>query len=166
MPNTCSNWIRVSNCPTTIEFLAKQPLQLDMIDKPPPGLFEPPYSDWADEWIEKYWGTKWINGHTHEECDILWKREDDGSLTTRFFSAWSPPLAFYNNIIETYPQLRLEYEYTIWEMGYAGHGVGGSGSDRCYYQYQSKEEMDELKRLRDWHLNIWNPHFASPSSLD
>ena len=142
MPNTCSNWIRVSKCSATIELLAGKPLRLDMIDQPPDDLFMPPYSEWADEWIVKYWGTKWINGHISKDCDILWQREDDGSLTTRFFSAWGPPLAFYDNIIETYPKLQLEFEYTVWEMARAGYGIAGTNPHR--FEYASKEEMEEL----------------------
>jgi hypothetical protein len=151
MPNICSNWVRINNCAATIELFAAQPLRLDMIDKQP--------SELNDEWIEKHWSTKWINGSTSEECDILWEREADGSLTTRFFSAWNPPVAFYKRIAETYPQLNLEYEYAEWEMAYAGYGVGAEKPS--HFEYNSKEEMDTLKQSRQWHVTIWNPHFET-----
>jgi hypothetical protein len=162
MPNICSNWIRVSNCTSTLEYLAARPLTLDIIDKKPESPNTPSSSDWAEEWVDKHWGTRWINGNTSEECDVTWTREDDGSLTARFFSAWSPPLAFYNRIVETYPQLHLEYEYAVWEMGCAGYGIGGS--DPHHFGYDSKEEMGGLKTSRHWHVTIWNPHFSSPES--
>jgi hypothetical protein len=158
MPNICSNWVRItSNCADTIELFAAQPLRLDMIDQQPSELNTPPHYN-IDEWIEKYWSTKWINGSTSEQCDILWKREADGSLVARFFSAWSPPVAFYKRIAETYPQLRLEYEYAVWEMACAGYGTA-TDEKPSHFVYDSKEEMEELKQSREWHVTIWNPHF-------
>lgn len=157
MPNICSNWIRISNCAATIELFAAQPLHLDMIDQQPSELNRPPHYN-VDEWIEKYWSTKWINGSTSEQCDILWKHEPDGSLTARFFSAWSPPLAFYKRIAETYPQLSLEYEYAVWEMTCAGYGTA-TDENPSHFEYDSKEEMEALKQSREWHVTIWNPHF-------
>jgi hypothetical protein len=110
------------------------------------------------DWVQKNWGSKWINGSTSEECDILWKRKDDGSLTARFFSAWNPPFVFYKRIAETYPQLNLEYEYDIWEMQSAGYGTANDEKP-SHFEYDSKEEMEDLKRSREWHVTIWNPHF-------
>jgi hypothetical protein len=126
-----------------------------MIDKPPNDLNTEQYF----EWVAQNWGSKWINGSTSEERDITWKREADGSLTTRFFSAWSPPLVFYKRIAETYPQLNLEYEYAIWEMSCAGNGTAGV-ENPSHFEYDSKEEMETLKQSREWHVAIWNPHFS------
>lgn len=124
-----------------------------MIHKLPNGL----NIDQFFEWVEKNWGLKWINGSTSEEFDILWKRESDGSLTTCFFSAWAPPLIFYKRITETYPQLHLEYEYSVWEMECVGYGT--STENPSHFEYTSKDEMEELNRSREWHVTIWNPHF-------
>jgi hypothetical protein len=158
MPNICSDWVRISNCPESINFLAGQSLRLDMIDQQPPDLnIKFPNTDVVEGWIEKYWGTPWISGHVNEKCDIVWKREDDGSLTARFFSAWSPPLAFYKRILETYPKLQLEYEYAVWELKFAGYGFG-SAIPR-HFEYNTKEEMHALMHLRDWNVHIWHPRF-------
>lgn len=157
MPNVCNNWVRVSDCKKTIQQLALQPLRLDMIDTPPATLEGTPYF----QWVDKYWGTKWINGDPVDECEVMWVKQDDGSLVAKFISAWAPPVAFYNRIVETYPQLYLEYEYAEWEMGFTGYGVGGIEKTPHHFEYQSKEEMESLKTSRNWHVTIWNPHFSS-----
>lgn len=91
-------------------------------------------------------------------------RADDGSLTARFISAWAPPVPFYNRLVETFPQLFLEYEYAEWEMGFAGYGIAGLDKNPHHFVYNSKEEMDALKSSRIWHVNIWNPHYISSDS--
>lgn len=156
MPNICSNWVRVSECPTTIQQFVSRPLQLDMIDKPPAALEGMPYY----QWVDKYWGTKWINGDSVDEREVTWQKGEDGALEAKFISAWAPPVAFYNRIVETYPQLYLEYEYAEWEMGFAGYGIGGLGKNPHHFEYDSKEEMEALKSSRTWHVSIWNPHFS------
>lgn len=78
-------------------------------------------SDWYD-WSVNNWGTKW--DCIGAEGDITGDRK---SLTISFDTAWSPPIAFYNVLVEM--GFDVEATYTEEGMSFAGHYE--NGVDEC-----------------------------------
>ena len=156
MPNTCDNWIRVSGEPTQLAELQASPLQLDMFDPYPSDLPDHKSSDW----ILEHWGTKWIVEELKVGSTVQLRPQPDGSLQTRFFSAWAPPVAFYNRLASAFPGIQVEYEYAEWGMGFVGYGKGGTKeTEPTHLSYETKEELDEIKKSRVWQIDVFNPHF-------
>ena len=82
------------------------------------------YKDWYDFSVNE-WGTKWdVGGDGYEAQDI------PGGLMLTFESAWAPPCAAYEKMIEMGFRIRAMY----YEPGMAFAGVWDNGSDD-YYEY-------------------------------
>ena len=81
-------------------------------------------SNWYD-WRYKNWGCKW------EVADIYLAEEEKNSVTLCFNTAWCPPITFYKNLIEKYPDIRLYANYTEESNEYAG-----------YYEYTPQDLED------------------------
>ena len=82
------------------------------------------YKDWYDFSVNE-WGTKWdVGGDGYEAQDI------PGGLILTFESAWAPPCAAYEKMIEMGFRIRAMY----YEPGMAFAGVWDNGSDD-YYEY-------------------------------
>ena len=65
------------------------------------------YTDWY-EWKCEEWGTKW------DACESHIDHNDIDYFAVSFETAWSPPTAWINNIMQDFPDLcfTLEYEET------------------------------------------------------
>lgn len=159
MPNICENWIFLSGNQDIIKNFENKVLDLDLIDKLPTGLSR----DDEKKWIHEHWSTQWISEMDDQECPVRLRKCTDG-VEAFFVSAWSPPVAFYNRIAEKYPELKVEYEYSVWEMGFVGYGVGASEGEPNHFRYQSKDEMKNIIDMRKWNISIWNPHFIENDS--
>jgi hypothetical protein len=160
MPNECENWIRITGPQETLSFLQSKPFSLESWVPSPEHLNE----EDKHIWIEEHWSTRWIMKVCREGGEAYLEKNEDGSLEARFLSAWCPPLAFYNTLAVRFPEIKLEYEYSEWGVGFAGHGIAKLNGEPIHYSYTSKEELDELTALRLWHLWIWNPHFDLESN--
>jgi hypothetical protein len=94
------------------------------------------YSNWYDFCVNE-WGTKWdIGGDGAEVLDI------DGGLSFSFDSAWSPPLAAYEKLMDLGFRIRAMYH----ECGMCFAGIWDNGDDD-YYEYSdmnSQEVSDTL----------------------
>ena len=94
------------------------------------------YSNWYDFCVNE-WGTKWdIGGDGAEALDI------DGGLSFSFDSAWSPPLAAYEKLMDLGFRIRAMYH----ECGMCFAGIWDNGDDD-YYEYSdmnSQEVSDTL----------------------
>ena len=94
------------------------------------------YSNWYDFCVNE-WGTKWdIGGDGAEALDI------DGGLSFSFDSAWSPPLAAYEKLMDLGFRIRAMYH----ECGMCFAGIWDNGDDD-YYEYSdmnSQEVADTL----------------------
>jgi len=78
-------------------------------------------SDWYS-WSVNSWGTKWDT--EFEDADVS---EDGKSAHVVFNTAWSPPLEFYNSLLDL--GFKIDATYTEEGMGFAGHYV--DGDDEC-----------------------------------
>jgi len=82
------------------------------------------YSNWYEFNVNE-WGTKWdIN-----TCDILDDTEPTKSLTISFDTAWSPPIHFYEKMVEMGWEIDAEYDEE--GMGFVGYFTNEDG-DECY----------------------------------
>ena len=94
------------------------------------------YESWYDYCVN-HWGTKWdVGGDGYEAQDI------EGGLMLTFDSAWAPPCAAYEKLIDLGFRIRAMY----YEPGMAFAGIWEDGNDD-YYEYggmNSEEIAEEL----------------------
>jgi hypothetical protein len=155
MPNECENWVRISGPQDSIALLKSKPFTLNTwVPKP-----EEVKGEELDTWINEHWSTRWIMQERCKGGEPVLEEKKDGVLESRFLSAWTPPIAFYNTLATLFPEITLEYEYTEWGMGFVGYGTAKPDGEPTHYRYESKEELDELNGLRLWNVWVWNPHF-------
>ena len=82
------------------------------------------YANWYDFCVSE-WGTKWEIGADGNPAQDI-----DGGLVLGFDSAWSPPIAAYEKLLE----MGFEIEAMYYEPGMAFAGVWDNGHDD-YYEY-------------------------------
>jgi hypothetical protein len=80
------------------------------------------YADWYD-WCVNEWGTKWDVGDG--QGIQTW---DDHELIVYFDSAWAPPIAAYEKLLD----LGFTVYATYYEPGCAFAGIFEDGNDDCY----------------------------------
>ena len=92
------------------------------------------YATWYDYCVGE-WGTKWdVGGDGAEAQDI------EGGLMLSFDSAWSPPIAAYEKLVEQGFSIRAMY----YEPGMAFAGIWEDGDDDCYeYGDMNSEQIAE-----------------------
>jgi hypothetical protein len=78
--------------------------------------------DWYDYCVNE-WGTKWDVGGDGMTCEI-----EDGRISTSFDSAWSPPIAAYEKLVDLGFSVRAYY----YEGGMCFAGVWEDGDDDYY----------------------------------
>ena len=71
------------------------------------------YSTWYD-WKCEEWGTKW------DACEPNIQHNDIDYFSVSFDTAWSPPIAWINNIMQDFPDLCFELEYEEEGMCFGG----------------------------------------------
>jgi hypothetical protein len=94
-------------------------------------------SDWHS-WSVSNWGTKWDIGNAYVDCI------DATSATASFDTAWSPPIEFYEKLVE----LGFDVDATYAEegMGFAGHYVNGDdNSIDLDFDADSKEWIEKIE---------------------
>lgn len=156
MPNWCYNTVSVSHKdPAMIERFVKatenetllnefvpMPEELRNTTSPSPtneSLVEKyGASDWYS-WAVNNWGTKW------DICDSYADCVDKHSATASFNTAWSPPIDFYNELVEL--GFDVDATYTEEGMGFAGHYLNGEDeSIDLDFDKNSKEEwIDKIE---------------------
>lgn len=104
------------------------------------------YKNWYDFCVGE-WGTKWDVGG--DGCDPV---QEDGRLTLTFDSAWAPPCAAYEKLIEQ----GFEVEAFYYEPGMAFVGKWDNGEDDCYdYSGQDSNSVrDYIGEELDDHFGI------------
>jgi hypothetical protein len=73
-------------------------------------------ADWYT-WNVQHWGTKW------EAWDYELKERDENFLVVDFTTAWAPPIAFFEALLQRYPRCWLKCIFNE-ESGMAGVWVG------------------------------------------
>lgn len=143
MPNWCDNSVTLSHTDKS----KIDALDVEMSKKNDDGhsIAEPfqhlrprPESEeenWYD-WNVNYWGTKW------DASVIDWNRDDDNTITIYFESAWSPPTALYEYLVENDWQVNALYHEP--GMGYAGMFNTEYGDDYYEYNCADKESIENL----------------------
>lgn len=94
---------------------------------------------WYD-WRMKHYGCKWdcvFDNFQYTENNDL------GIITFNFDSPWSPPIAWFENMQEKYPELDFEVEYIETGMCYAGSGSTYRDDDTVYFQYGDYDDYTE-----------------------
>jgi hypothetical protein len=151
MPNHCKNYVRITGSPESIQSVQSKPFSLpEWIPKP---------EDDSSDWVLENWGTRWIAkyGATEDNWHVELKGVD-GGVEAYFESAWAPPIPFYNFLAVRFPDLKIEYEYHEWGIGFCGYGIGANGGDPFHYSYHDKiEELELIRKEYSWHIPIWDP---------
>jgi len=124
MPNWCRNRLEVTGKEKTVKEFADifskeqisafipTPKELEDSEDEKVNIDKYGYKDWYD-WRIANWGTKW-----NVDIDIEYFGENQ--YVVYFDSAWSPPIAAFEQISEKFPDLR----FTLW---YEESGVGFMG---------------------------------------
>jgi len=91
------------------------------------------YSSWYD-WCVHEWGTKW-------DAEVYSWDENDGSVTMQFDTAWSPPAALYDKLIEEGWSVTATYYEP--GMGFVGEYIDGEDN---YYEFTTAtaDTIDEF----------------------
>jgi hypothetical protein len=92
------------------------------------------YKDWYDFCVNE-WGTKWDIGADGQPAQDI-----PGGLILSFDSAWAPPCAAYEKLVEMGFSIRATY----YEPGMCFAGIWDNGHDDYYeYSNMSSEEVAE-----------------------
>ncbi len=150
MPNFCENWVRLTGSAETIATLQSKPFMLTTWVPLPISV---PH-DQLNLWIRKNWGTQWIGADLEPTKPVQLSQYSETILEGHFRSAWTPPIPFYKALVERFPDLVVEYEYSEIHSGLVGHGSTSPGSIQHHYTFDTPEEMEELKGLRCWRVSI------------
>ena len=100
------------------------------------------YGNWYDYCVNE-WGTKWDVGGEGYEVEI----QEDGRITLSFDSAWAPPVAAYEKMLEQGFEIRAYY----YEPGMCFAGVYDDGFDD-YIEFgdmTADEVADEIPEALD-----------------
>jgi hypothetical protein len=137
MPNWCTNSLFIRNeDKTKVDALEQQLLKKE--DQQLFAALIPRPADQEENWYNwnlENWGTKWEAGI------IDWERTNDNEIFVSFDSAWSPPIAFYENV--TQQGWYIEAQYYEPGMGYIGQFI--DGFDESYeYDISDLETIEAL----------------------
>lgn len=143
MPNWCMNTMTVSGDPEKVaefveqhkgvalgnegEPIGEEALDFNAVVPMPEHLkhTKAPSDDGSETWYDwaiKHWDTKW--GACNAHCD---HRKNDKEVIYYFDTAWSPPIAWFEKVIEAYPDLDFQLEWEECGMGFAGQLAGTKG---------------------------------------
>ena len=139
MPNWCNNWTHFRHSDKAqLERLQKAASEDRLFSEFVPNPAGPNADDWYEHNISN-WGTKWDTSAASEhpiEYD-----SDTGlyTLSISFDTAWSPPLRFYDNLLEQGWDVDAYY----FEPGMNFCGKWSNGYDDHYEIPETAEEAEE-----------------------
>jgi hypothetical protein len=114
MPNDCWNTVRLSGNESTVARLHQAEFSFELFHPPPSILTK---TDDLLEWQHQHWGTKW----NRYEYKLIQK--GNTGLEIKFSTAWSPPYAFFEHILDQFPDVWIRCDW-IEEGGMSGIFVG------------------------------------------
>lgn len=150
MPNWCANYLSVRHTdPEMIRrFLNAIPLEELFSEFVP--LNE--NGEWEYDKAVSKWGTKWEAG------DINVINSSVDSVNVYFQTAWSPPIQFYEELLDMGFELSASYS----EPGMPFAGVFDNGDDRCYDIHSSEFVPVRIRRRRmKTTIRVSNPLYKS-----
>lgn len=120
MPNWCSNVLTITHKdPAKIASAKDAFVSGEFMNT----LVPNPAGEWNYDWSVANWGCKWDVGDSDGINDFT-----DNSLVVYFDSAWSPPIGFYDKIL----QQGFTVEAYYYEPGMAFVGKWSEGDDEFY----------------------------------
>lgn len=151
MPNWCNNSLFIRNEDKTKVDTLEQQLSLKE-NQQLFGALVPRPADQEENWYNwniSNWGTKW-------EANIIdWDRTSDTEIYISFDTAWAPPIAFYDSVMNE--GWNIEAQYYECGMGFVGQYAEGNDD---YYEYDISdlesiealpEDLIEYAGLREEH---------------
>ena len=160
MPNICSNYVKIHASRATLDLLIAKELNMREL-VPAPAEYSEGSTDWWN-WIEENHSTKWIRNETRDGPPVI---EDRGEfIESRFISAWFFPYAFYQNLVNTFRETVIEYQYACWETSFIGYGkmtAENIDDQPSHFSYETPADLNEAIRSNEGCWKVWtgNPHF-------
>lgn len=136
MPNDCYCKVRIGADAATIQLLKETSFSFEKLIPQP--HFDEKDEGWY-EWRLEHWGTKWDRG------DFKILNEGSGALILSFTTAWCPPSAFFESLVQKYPDIWLHCEWNE-EGGMAGIFVASMKN--------KKLEVQQME-WADWSMEEW-----------
>lgn len=135
MPNWCDNSVTLRN--SDIDKIDALAAALDSEKKEFLNHLLPnPSGEWQYDWSVTNWGTKWEAGI------IDWERRDENEIWVSFDSAWSPPTALYDYLVEQGWEVEALYHEP--GMCYIGQYNTDGGDDYYEYDLGDPESIEDL----------------------
>jgi hypothetical protein len=141
MPNWCDNSLELRHSDKTkIDAIEAELSKKNEEGRSLSQLFQllrpNPKGEWEYDWSCTNWGTKW-------DADVFdWERMDDDMIRIYFNTAWSPPIALYDHLVEE--GYEIEAFYHECGMCYAGMYTTEDGDD-CYdYDLTDANTISEM----------------------
>jgi hypothetical protein len=173
MPNWCSNYVTLTASKEQVDELIVELRKSDEIDTPYQicNILHPrpeTEEDWYS-WNVNNWGTKWdVNVYSYEVLS-------ETTVSISFDSAWSPPIALYEYLVENDWEVSAYY----YEPGMAYCGQFVDGCDE-YYEYtdmtadeieeQIPSEINDMfgisENAREWEENDEGEEWDPAAELD
>ena len=103
--------------------------------------------NWYD-WNVTNWGTKWDASIDIDPESYMMTRLNDEMLELRFDTAWSPPTAFYDFLVDDGWDVSAKY----YESGMGFIGQYDNCIDECWdYDFDNEDSLNEIPDdLREW----------------
>jgi hypothetical protein len=95
-----------------------------------------PTGEWQYDWSVENWGTKW------EASIIDWDHSGDNEIRLYYETAWSPPIALYEYLVEE--GWEVEAIYHECGMCYIGQFTTEDGDDYYEYDITIPEDIERL----------------------
>ena len=147
MPNICDNYVCITGPEEVLAVMESRDFH------------------WFDYFpdMEEAGRTRMGTGRGDDAPPIRLLRNGSGGIEAYFISAWCPPLEFYNRLVESVANIRIEYEYHEWRMGFAGFGVAGlaESMEPTHFSYECSEDVETMLEAHNWHLVIENPFITA-----
>jgi hypothetical protein len=99
--------------------------------------------DYWYKWQINNWGTKWDFGRDKNFDDPA--KIEDGKVAVSFNTAWSPPIQFYEKLVELDYNVRGSY----FEPGMAYCGIWDNGVDN-YIEYGDMDNKQDIIPVALW----------------
>jgi len=168
MPNYCSNTLTMTAISNKAKKLLKEYYALVEEETYPEVLFQHfyPRPDMEDESIREWncenWGTKW----DADDCSLEFEFELAGTnpkFIAEFQTAWSPPVAFYENMKE----VGFSIEATYNEPGMEFLGKWDNDNGEVTLDYDEVELSTMARQVCDaWHDNYSSRFNVTPIELE
>lgn len=136
MPNWCDNGLTLSHEDKT----KVDALVAELSNKEGVGTFQHllpnPSGEWDYNWSVDNWGTKW------DASIIDWERQDDNTVWISFETAWSPPIALYDYLVDEGWELEAYYHES--GCAFCGKYTNEEGDEFYEYDFSDRESIEAI----------------------